>query len=518
MPRTDLSPVFEALAIAADADTPLHRQLYEELRQAILDGRLSAGARLPSTRALAARLHLSRNTVLGAFAQLLAEGYLEGRVGSGTYVARALPDDLLEVRGAPSPPGAAHGGRRGLSKRGRVIAGARAGAALHPAPEPSPFRIGRPDLDHFPFERWARLSARRWRHATAALVSYGDPAGYAPLREAIAGHLHAARGVKGSAAQVILTAGSQQALDLAARLLLDPEDAVWIEDPGYLGARGIFRAAGARLVPVRVDDEGIDVAAGVRAAPAARLAYVTPSHQYPLGMTMSLARRFALLDWAARHDAWIVEDDYDSEFRYAGRPIASLQSLDTSGRVIYVGTFSKVLIPGVRVGYLVVPPRMVEAFLAGRALVDQAGPGVTHAILADFIAEGDYARHLRRMRALYAGRQRLLLDVAAAEMRGVLDVPARDGGMTLVGWLPPGVDGEEASRAALARGVEVTPVSRFCLKPLARHGLALGYAGLESDAIRTGLRQLREALEPLVAATRSPACATRAGGARRSSR
>ena len=223
MPNPDLSPVFEALAIAPEAGAPLHRQLYEELRHAVLDGRLAAGARLPSTRTLAARLRLSRNTVLGAFAQLLAEGYLEGRVGSGTYVACKLPDDLLEVRGAPAPRGAGPRGRRGLSKRGRVIADSRTGASLHPSPEPAPFRIGRPDLAHFPFERWARLSARRWRHATAALVSYGDPAGYAPLREAIAAHLHAARGVRGSADQVILTAGSLKALVAFALLGLLPE-------------------------------------------------------------------------------------------------------------------------------------------------------------------------------------------------------------------------------------------------------------------------------------------------------
>ena len=313
------------LSLDPRSPTPLHRQLYEEIRAAVLGGRLSAGARLPSTRALAADLDISRNTVASAFDQLLAEGYIAGRPGAGTFVAKELPDDLLRVSPrAPAPTGAGAPAPE-LSRRGRMLAATPVAPAARDGASASAFRPGIPALDAFPRDLWARLAARLYRQSRFDLFSYGDPAGHPPLRRAIAEYLRAARGVNCHWEQVIVTSGSQQALDLAARVLLDPGDTAWVEEPGYFGARGAWMAAGIRCVPVPVDAEGLSLAQGELSAPQARMAYVSPSHQYPLGVTMSLARRMALLAWARRRSAWIAEDDYDSEFRYAGRPLAAFR-------------------------------------------------------------------------------------------------------------------------------------------------------------------------------------------------
>jgi GntR family transcriptional regulator/MocR family aminotransferase len=294
--------------------------------------------------------------------------------------------------------------------------------------------------------------------------------------------------------QVIVVSGSQQALDLSARVLLDPGDAVWVEDPGYMGARGALSGAGARLVPVPVDEEGLEVAKGIEREPGARLACVTPSHQYPLGVTMSLGRRLELLGWAGRSGAWVIEDDYDSEYRYTGRPLEALQGLDTGGRVLYVGTFSKVLFPALRLGYLVVPPDLVDAFASARELTDRHPPTVEQAVLAGFIDEGHFVRHLRRMRALYARRQAALVEEAAHELPGLLDVGPAAAGLHLVGWLPEGEDDREASRRAANRGVEAPPVSLYGAELRVRGGLMLGYAAVAEREMRGGVRRLAEAL------------------------
>ncbi len=481
------------ISLDASSGVPYYRQLYEGLRRAILSGMLPAGTRLPSTRALAAELGVSRTTVVAAFDGLLAEGYLEGKVGSGTYVAASLPEELLSVREkvdrGPRPAGS---GRR-LSGRGAFLA-ATPTTVARGAGSPRAFRPGVPALDEFPHAAWRRISGKLWRRPPGGLLGYGDPAGYWPLREAISGYLGSARAVRCVPEQVIVVSGSQQALDLAARVLLDPGDAVWVEDPGYIGARGALSAAGARLVPVPVDGEGLTVAAGIEREPGARLACVTPSHQYPLGVTMSLGRRLELLGWADRTGAWVIEDDYDSEYRYTGRPLEALQGLDTGERVLYVGTFSKVLFPALRLGYLVVPADLAEAFGAARELADRHPPTVDEAILADFIAEGHFLRHLRRMRALYAERQRALVEEAARELPGLLDVSPTAAGMHLVGWLPEGVDDREASRRAAALGVEAPPVSLYGGEPGGGGGLMLGYAAVGEVGIRAGVRRLATAL------------------------
>jgi GntR family transcriptional regulator / MocR family aminotransferase len=482
---------FIALQLDRRSRVPLQRQLYDEIRTAILSGRLAPGARVPATRVLASDTGTSRNTVSGAFDQLLSEGYLEGKVGSGTYVARMLPEDLLRVTRQPGPSRPVIA-RACLSRRGRMLGGIPASLRSREIATEQAFRTGLPAFDEFPRALWARLGARLLRHAPSAVLTYGDPAGYRPLRRAIAEYLRAARGVNCSAEQVIVTAGSQQALDLAARLLLDPGDAAWVEDPGYLGARGALRAAGVRSIPVPVDSGGLSVVEGEKRAPEARLACVTPSHQYPLGMTMPLSRRTSLLAWARRHRAWIVEDDYDSEFRYSGRPLQALQGLDPIGCVIYTGTFSKVLFPSLRLGYMVVPESLVDTFVSARALVDRHPPGLEQAIVAEFLAEGHFARHVRRMRTLYAERQEALVLALGRELGGAIEASPAEAGMNLTAWLRGNASDLELSNKAAQVGVVVTPVSAYALGVKPRSGLLLGYAAFTTRQIREGVRKLAQ--------------------------
>ncbi len=467
----------------------LYRQLYQNLRAAILAGRLKRGARLPSTRELAASLNVSRNTVLNAFEQLLAEGYLESVPASGTFVALTLPDAPRPTVSRPSV-----GERPRWSKLALALEGAPAmtvddhsGAARQRA-----FRAGLPALDAFPFSLWARLVARRARHADSARLEYQATAGFRPLREAIAAHVTVSRQVRCTAEQVVIVSGSQGALDLVVRLLVNPGDPVWMEDPGYLGARGAFIGAGARIVPVPVDAEGLVVDVGWKRCPEARLAYLTPSHQFPLGVTLTLKRRLDLLAWARGAGAYLIEDDYDSEYRFHGRPLASLQGLDDTGRVIYVGTFSKTLFPALRLGYLILPPALIDTFLAARAYIDVHAPALEQGALADFIADGHFGRHLRRMRGFYAERRAALLRA----LEGLpLEPFAADTGMHCIGWLPAGSDDAAIARAAAAHDVDVTALSRFSLTPRSRPGLLLGYAGVNPAEIRAGARRLALALK-----------------------
>ena len=474
------------------ATLPLYRQLYEALRAAVLDGQLASGSRLPPTRVLARQLGISRFTVVAAFEQLLAEGYLRGQAGSGTCVSRELPDMPAPMARGATPPAAT---RPRLSRRGMLLAS----TSVTVVPEegrPRAFRPGQPALDHFPAAAWARIAARLYRRPPHELLTYGAIAGYLPLREAIAAYVREARAITCRPEQVIVVAGAQQALDLAARVLLDPGEEAWVEDPGFPGARAALEGAGAVLVPVPVDAEGLDVRAGERAAPAARLAYVTPSYQYPLGVTMALPRRLALLDWARRAGAWVLEDDYDSEFRYDGRPLAALAGLDRAGQVIYLGTFSKVLFPALRLGYLVVPEAVVDAFVHARALAGRHAPTLEQAVLAGFIADGHLGRHIRAMRALYQERQATLVGAARAELVGLLDVGPSAAGMHLVGWLGAGTDDRVAVGRAAREGVEVRAVGAHSILAAHRPGLLLGYTALDAEEIRAGVRRLARALQP----------------------
>lgn len=493
---------FDLAILTVDPTSTVSRyaQLYGAMREAILRGQIRPGVRLPSTRDLARSLGLSRNTVTAAFEQLVAEGYLESRVGDGTYVSSALPDDLLYVHTEASPSRSkeeAHDVQ--LSERHRtIITTPMGGSADEHAPRA--FRTGIPALDAFPYAIWSRLVARRWRDPSPELLTYGDATGYWPLRQAIANYLSAARGVHCTVEQVMITAGSQHALDLAAQVLLNPGDPVWIEDPGYRGARAALLGASAKLIPVPLDEEGLSVEAGRHACADARMAYVTPSHQYPTGVTMSVARRLALLEWAQRANAWILEDDYDSEYRYHGHPLAALQGLDMGGeqnRVLYTGTFSKVLFPGLRLGYLVAPLPLVEPFMQALHRAHRYLSVFDQAVLADFIDAGHFARHIRRMRALYAQRQQLLVAAIQAELAAYMTVNPAPAGLHLVGWLQHGLDDRVVAAAAEQQGVEVAPISGYSLLPQSKHGLVLGYAMLDEEKIVEGVICLKRAIRSI---------------------
>ena len=493
MNQTSSSGPVLPLAFDRQHGDPLYRQLYDQLRELILDGRLPPGTRLPSSRVVVADHGVSRNTVVGAYDQLPAEGYVSGAVGSGTFVSAVLPEDLLSPRAAIVSTDAGKATAE-PSSRGRRL------ADLAPIRDrrQRAFLSGVPDLEQFPFDQWARLLNLAWRRPARDLLAGVGPGGYAPLRAAIASYLWTARAVRCEPDQVIVVAGVQQGIALAAQVLLEDGDRAWVEDPCYPGIKGALAGAGVRTTAVAVDGEGLDVAEGERLQASARFVCVTPSHHYPLGVTMSLARRLELLNWAERHDAWILEDDYDSEFRYAGRPLASLQGLDRSGRVIYAGSFSKVMFPSLRLGYLVVPPALVEVFRRARAALDDHPPSVAQPALARFIGDGLFAAHVRRMRRLYAARQQALLDAAGRHLAGLLDVPADHAGLHLVAWLDDDVRSRMTDRQASARageiGVTTQPLTAFSERANMRHGLVLGYAAIPEDEIDADARRLAEAL------------------------
>jgi GntR family transcriptional regulator / MocR family aminotransferase len=471
----------------------MYRQLYDWFRRAILNGQMRHGQRVPSTRSLAAELAISRIPVLQAYEQLLAEGYFETFKGAGTCVAGSIPEDTLNSSAArrlpreiSQPPGP-----RRMSRRGLALMHAPAQFWLNVS---GAFRLSLPALDHFPIAVWSKLVARHSRRPPRGIMAYGDSMGYLPFREAIAEYLGASRGVRCEPSQILVTTGSQLALQLTAQVLLDPNDRVWMEEPGYPGARQAFLTAGAHLLPARVDDEGIDVAEIVRRDRSARAIYVTPSHQYPLGTTMSATRRMLLLAWAVRSGAWIVEDDYDSEYRFGSRPIAALQGLDSDARVIYIGTFSKVMFPALRLGYLVIPKDLVPAFAAARDAADIFSSTLYQAVMTEFIREGHFARHIRRMRMLYRERRAALVHAIATHIGDRLEVIGAEAGMHLATLLPPGMDDVALSHKAMEKGVSAMPLSSVYSKPPARGGLVLGYGGANTHQIQEGIRRLRTIL------------------------
>jgi GntR family transcriptional regulator / MocR family aminotransferase len=468
----------------------LRRRLAGSLRQAVLDGQFPPGSRLPSSRTLASELAVSRNTVLDAYAQLLAEGYLEGRIGSGTFVSRELPEEIPRAR-TTAIPRVRRPQRAALSARGRQIAGAyrpMSGDALRA------FNPGFPQLDPGLFAAWWRLAARYGRRASPDTLNYGDPAGYRPLREAIASHVGAARRVRCTADQVIVTNGTQQGVALACHLLLEPGDLVWMEDPGYNGARAAMTSAAARVVPVPVDDEGLNVELAISRAARGRLIYVSPSHQYPLGVTMTLARRLRLLEWAAQSGAWILEDDYDSEFRHGDQPLPTLQGLDPSARVLYLGTFSKVLFPAIRLGYIVVPEDLIDAFRQAQLALGNRVPTADQATLAAFIADGHFIRHVRRMCRLYQDLRAVLDEAIRQRLGSTLRLTGAAVGLHAVGRLADGVDDDGASRRALAAGVDAPALSNYYLGTPSVSGLVLGYGHLDPASIRSGVDRLAAAI------------------------
>jgi GntR family transcriptional regulator/MocR family aminotransferase len=455
---------------------PLGRQVFSGLREAIVSGALKPGDRLPSTRDLAEQLGVSRTIVLLAFEQLLAEGYVEGRHGSGTYVApgiSARPAGKVEHAIA-------------LSAYGDRIASWGATTTLASSARRYDFAYGRGDIADFPFEQWRRLLSEQARKMSIRSLDYADPAGDAGLREVVAGHVRRSRGVVCTASQVIIVNGSQQAIDLIGRVLIDPGDAIAIEDPHYQGTRAILLACGARLVPVPVDDQGIDP---MQLPDTARALFLTPSHQFPTGAVLPVARRLAVLDWASRCGAVVVEDDYDGEFRYDGQPLESMQSLDADGRVIYVGTFSRTIFPALRIGYLIVPRPLIHVFATAKWLADRHGPSLDQRVLAQFIDTGAYELFLRRLRRSLAVRRTALLDAVVRAWGGKMKVTGAGSGAHVVLW--PGGDFNEQPvvHAAASANVGIYPLSPYYLG-VAGGGLLLGYSQLSADDIQEGVRRL----------------------------
>jgi GntR family transcriptional regulator/MocR family aminotransferase len=477
-------PLFVLLAIPlSKAAGPLFRQIYLWLRQGILSGTLPPGECLPSTRDLSEQLSVSRTVILLAYDQLLAEGFVEGRSGSGTYVSEGL-----RAARAPSPDRPA---RVRLSRFGAAAASSVHFPARRETPLRYDFAYGHSAFDLFPFETWRRILLKCSRSASVRALDYGSSAGSPALREAISAHLRRSRAVVCHASQVIVVNGSQQALDLAARILLERGDRVAIEDPHYLGARETFRAAGARLLPVHVDHDGLDPA---NLPDRARIAFVTPSHQFPTGAILPLARRLALLEWAKRADAVIIEDDYDGEFHYEGQPVESMQGLRPGGRVIYVGTFSRTIFPAVRIGYLIAPKSLVPAFTAAKWLCDRHTATLEQETLAEFIACGAYERHLRRARRANALRRRTLLEAIHHHLRDRVEVTGDGSGTHVVLWPRRRVSEDAAVARAASQGVGIYGISRYFLKPPAHTGLMLGYSRMKEGEIREGIRRLAMAL------------------------
>lgn len=473
------------MAIDRRALTPLFRQVYAAISSAIVDGRLRAGVKLPASRAMAEQFGLSRTVVVAAYEQLLAEGYATGRVGSGTYVAHDLPQRPgCRVRPARTSRTARHGAPRLAGKVDVTLQS-----------DDRPFNLGRTLIDQRTADQWRRLSARALRAMPKSHLGYGDPRGSAELRGAIADYLAGARGVRCDAEQIIVTSGTQHALDLVVRVLLPAGSEAWVEDPGYPLTREVLAAAGVVTRPVRVDAQGIDVAAGIAAAPRARAAFITPSHQFPTGVVLSMARRLELIAWASSSDAWIVEDDYASEFRYGGRPLAALQGLDGGRRTLYVGTLNKALFPGLRAGYLVVPERLLPSFVTARYLMDRQPPSLQQDVLAQFIAEGYLASHIRRMRALYREQRDRLVATLRRRAGEMLEVEPPDQGMHLVAHLRQGLLDIAVERAALDDGVVVRPLSRLYVRARPRQGLLLGFSGYPATTIAGAAGRLATVLQ-----------------------
>ncbi len=489
--------------VTLDGSGPLYQQVYRALRTSILAGRLGPGSRLPSTRSLAADLGVSRNVAMLAYDQLLGEGYAQARTGSGTIVSPSLGEGLLGNAGgslrprvakrAAAEPRLAKAGERALAlSRGTPVRWELGGKRL-----PYDFRFGRPAFSDFPHPVWCRLIGRRARSASRYDLDYGPAEGRPELREALAERLRRARGIDAEASRIVIVNGSQQALDLVTRVLLDPGDRVLIEEPNYIGARWVFLAGGAELVPAPVDAMGLQVPGVLGGGRDPRLAYATPSHQFPTGVVLPTARRLELLDWASRANAFVIEDDYDSEYRYEGRPLQALAGLDRDGRVVYVGTFSKLMFPALRLGYLVLPESLVEPITAAKALADTGSAALEQLALADFIREGHFERHLNRSRLRNAARRVAVLEALQESFPGRAEVVGANAGLHVLAWLR-GRDGRPIAglgRKAAAAGVGVYSVSPYYLDPPARSGVLLGYGTLSEREIRRGIARLAEALE-----------------------
>ncbi|XVO87419.1 PLP-dependent aminotransferase family protein [Pseudomonas palleroniana] len=500
---------FNPAGIELDRCQGLTRQLYDALRQRVLDGRLVSGTRLPASRDLAAALSISRNSVVRAYDQLYAEGFIESRVGDGTYVAQLPTAKKLSTKLSTgfstglSPTLSTNAANLPENLDDEVIHSAGVARiktnhlAQPPSGPPRAFRVGVPAFDLFPFEVWAKLNGAFWRKPDLEQLCYGDPAGDARLRGLIAAYLRSSRGLQCTAEQIVITSGAQQAISLCAQLLVEPGDAVAVENPGYCAAGHAFALAGGRLHGVPVDNEGIDCQV-LNTLADCRVAYVTPSHQYPLGVVMSLARRLELLAWAERTGGWIIEDDYDGEYRYSGAPLSPLAALARSGRVLYVGTFGKVAFPALRLGYLVLPPGLVDAFSRRRAVDMRHSEVSTQAVMAEFMAAGHFQRHIRRMRRAALSRRNALLAGWPDGLGGIGELPSVAAGLHLTVRVETLAREQQLLAQAREVGVEVNGLSSYWLPQSStpvdqRAGLVMGFAAVPEVEIALALKRLRAA-------------------------
>lgn len=474
--KKNVAPVFQELLLEKGV---IKDQVYHALRNAILDGQLAGGSKIPSSRAMAEMMAISRNSVIAGFERLMDEGYLETRKGAGTFVTHTIPDRLT---GAHYP----HLFQENIPVGTHITEGAGGMERL--------FAVGVGCTDLFPHDVWGRLLGRVWRQSRRELDLHTSPYGYRPLRRAITRYIQATRGVNCHEEQVIITNGIQQALDITARSLLSGGDNVWLDDPGYNGARGVFAAVGATACPVRVDSDGMDINDGITHYPDAKLVYTAPSHQFPLSGTLSLPRRLALLEWAHSHQAWIFEDDYNSEFRYAARSLQALQGLDNHHRVIYAGTFSKMMYPSFRVGFMVVPLPLRERFIATRYYADLCNGYLEQAVLARFIEEGHYATHVRRIRKACFERKSALVAAIEDYFPQRMAVHPTDSGVHLVCWLNGGLKAEVFQDSARQLGMGIQTFERYCQRPMSREGILLGFANHPPEILREGIRRLAEAI------------------------
>jgi GntR family transcriptional regulator/MocR family aminotransferase len=475
---------------------PLYRQLYLQIRKQILSGRIQGGVRLPSTRTLSKELSLSRITILNAFDQLIAEGFLASRTGAGTYVgneweSRGIADDDSQRQ----PPRLSDLSQSVLSLRSNHFRGV--SYADWAAGSPTSFLPSHSAYDAFPQHIWKRLMNRHLHKPTKAMLGYGELQGLQALRTAIAEYVFDARGIDCSAEQVVIVSGAQQAFNLLGMLLLNPQDRVWMEDPGHIAARIALQAQGGLVVPLRIDEQGIDIQQGLAQCPDARLVFTTPSRQHPLGVTMSFARRQELIDWAAHNQSWIIEDDCDSEFRYNGRPLPALCAMDQWARVIYVGTFSKVLFPSLRLGYVILPHALIEPFCTLRAVMDRSPPTLLQAVTADFMGEGHFLGHIRRMRALYQARQQALVEQLQQRLGGFFKITPVEAGMHLIAWLPPQLDDDAIAKELARHNIHTYALSDYCIEHVLPPALLIGFAGTPEDQAKARVEALAQALSKM---------------------
>ncbi|UDF32611.1 UNVERIFIED_ORG: PLP-dependent aminotransferase family protein (plasmid) [Roseateles sp. XES5] len=479
-------PILPFLRLDAGTALPKFRQVQDQLRTAILQGHLRAGTRLPASRILCEELGLSRQTLVRVLENLKAEGYLEARQGAGTYVSAALPRRPAKARVAPieddAPP-----------RLSRIGAASRGVSAAIGRVEPRPFLPNQPALDRFPFAVWRKCWNAGARSGSAGM-GYGDVGGELVLRQRIAEYLALHRRDPCDPEQIVITPGGHAAFTLAALALADPGDGVWFEDPGPVTTSNLFRTLGLDLCLADVDADGMDVAGAMTRYPDARLAFVMPSRHHPLGVTLSLPRRLALLEWARANDAWIIEDDYDSEFRYDGAPLPSIRSIDSHGRVIYAGSFSKALYPGIRIGFLVLPPQLVGTFRNLSGLIHRSVPVETQLALAEFIGGGHFASHLRRMRGLYAERRSAFIDAGQAALAGLAEIECSESGLNALVWLRNGRKDRAVQQDVLDAGLQCYPLSDYTIATARPDALILGYAGVPAERMRAYLDRLAETL------------------------